>query len=770
MVPIYAARLSRGDGQTSDSIDLDNTDQYIILAGTMDLSVRGVITFDMLVKGVDANHRVRLIQDVQRKLNEAASFADGGPGVGVTFGLQRGSNELAMFDLTGGTITSPQFRPDATTEQVSVELRCLPYPRSAPWYWGTTGTLAGGNAAFLVRGVPGMMDALVRAEITDLSGALNRVRWASVPAQGLSLSDYDPWLSVVGTYTGTSMTPQTLATATLPSGELYHGVFDVYARYRSQGAAIAAPTSPAVTVTAPESTITQTTAIEDITVGASGKGRTANPSDPLTATWSAPTNAGSMLLMVVVAQSAETLVTPSGWTLLRKNTRSNDPSNTVMLNVYWKRNAASESGTVNLGLVYNSITGTPSTEDPWTMFLLELRGADIVMNTNVLDSGVLTNEPSHQMNDRTWFARENIFAVFALAGNGIPNWTDFWYNGYLPISAVSGNNIVAGRVVIDSPVSDSANLPTAKVRLIASFPTWNGVLLSIKPKTTTTSTTVYAETTPGELKARTYPSRVRAIDAANGISNAIAFSAPVITTDRSSLTYTWVASTNAVQYELVISDGTHVYSFITSGTSLTITTLANGTQVAALPATTGAAGVAPRMEAIVGTSGDLTFNSCPEIVLDTDNVWRMARVAGGRQIPPLGAALDWSRLSGAVRLRGRSSNGAPATVEVSHIWMAHHGGSRATFENPTMESTTARRWVVESHRSGRGAIGWMENIAAGDAVRILRTAGVPLLSPGDNIITLLLEGVNGAVTSLSGISVSVRLIIYPRWLWEAMTL
>ncbi len=260
--------------------------------------------------------------------------------------------------------------------------------------------------------------------------------------------------------------------------------------------------------------------------------------------------------------------------------------------------------------------------------------------------------------------------------------------------------------------------------------------------------------------------RVRALDAANHAGNATASVTDTGLLTSGKLAYSWGSVSNAVAYELFLSVGARVYRTVTTDTAYNLVTFDGLDQVSALPATSGALAPAPFIRAQVMTANDHVKSSIEEVATDGSGAWRLVRVFSDQPLPPTDALLSGEWPNGAVEVQGRSANGASATVRIGGLWIvaSREAQVEATIHN--LAHATKRRYVLEAHRSGRGVIGWLENISTGvESGRAIST-GTLTAQPGNSIGSIALEQAAG-LSDLVNAGVVLNVTVYPRWNWEA---
>jgi hypothetical protein len=776
--------LGVGDGPSSDFLDLRDENRYGF--GRPNFATRGQITVPVHFRGQTSNNMAQNYQRLARKLEQAAkAWWERDTSKRVTFTWQPRTTTPVYFDVIGGELTPVRINPLSKSAECTMLLNVLPYPRGETVTDAVTGTLTNGSAQFLRPNVLGDYPALVKLSLTDTStsGVINRIRLALRSERGISaLEDFDPWVDAValspgaatadatafgGTYihdTTADTSWSNLARLVMPSGSLNRGRRDLWARIWDTATAMAQPTLGSATVTAPSAVTTTTQNYARITPGASGNGRGVSAiTDQVTANWSGTTTAGSLLLAIGYLQVVSgTPVAPTGggtWKLLTTITLISEAGNEMYLYVYYQRNATAQSGTVTWGWG----GADPSALNPMSLRLQELKDADLIFDLSSATDTANTSEPVGIQPDDTSFTNEMILSLFTVPGANTTDPTDFWYGGYEPL--FGGNSFVGGYTIIDN-AGTTPSIP--KVRLDATYNASLNLNLHIKPVRTESSLVEYQDPTPGEVLAGAYAFRVQAADALGVLSDASASINATPTLDRSAITLSWTAPVGSIAYyKITYSFAGRCYYLYTidASTTYTFTTTEGHPETTGLPATTGAVGSPARLKVRLGTTGSLStaLSDANEVGLTGAGAWRMVKIAGAKDLPPVGQHLNGSQPEWAIELQARSVNGLDVVVRVDALWLAPHDEWQATLEYPTLDLATKRRWVVESDLTGRSMTGWLENTGTGAESGRVVSAGSFLLEPGDNIIALLLEQAD-ELASLSA-SCTVVLSYTPRYDW-----
>jgi hypothetical protein len=767
----------------ADSINLNDPANGLKVFGrTIDLSTPGLIRFTLGVTKSTADARIAAAATIFRLIRRAAQAER--IGSGITCSIRAAGTEWNHFDLTGFA-ADPELAiridPSGTSAEYDLALSCYPYPRgdAISVTGDISGTKAGSTAAFLVDAIPGTVDALAHLELTDTSGSgvINRVRVGLIRGDFTAATDYTPWVDMIAdggvatdaTVSGalggeaaditlTSTSHAAIARGVQPAGSRARGRFDAFLRVSGTGTAIGTPANLAGVANAPTINSTMTSGY-----GAPYVRQVAFDRISGTGTATATLNGvleGSLLAFVSIRNGTGTfssLTDPSDYQVVATvGLSAGITQDSMAMRLYQRRNVAAGTHAVSTTM---SIAGQVT-----NVALLEIANADLIIasDDDGSDTDVTTITPTVTPAN-TEFPSEAVLALIAHGTDAsTDDITDFWFNGYEPVT--SDNQFVFGIRGMDSR---GETPPGPSVRVTSSVTSWVAITANIKPKRIENSTTEYVEPTPGELDAGTYTIRAQVIDAAGYRGNASASITPSVTTDRSSIDLSWDAVTNATAYVLTIGYSSRFYEVITTGTSYELETLDGLREVAALPSTSGATAPAPRIRALVGTENDHTMTALPEVALSGSGAFELVRLFSNRQLPPIDAPLSDTWADYAVEVQGRSANGRNAAVQVDALWIVPCREPQAEAWIQGLAEATKRRWVMESHRSGKGVFGWLEATAGGAEVGRLTTAGALLIPPGTSIVLLAFQ--QAADVHTFGAQVTATLTIWPRSRWELDT-
>lgn len=773
---------------TLGSLNLMDGTKHFILPGTLDMTTPGEIRFRLMFVGTTPDARVANENAVQQTLNLAAIRARQNGGDWVAFTTQRMTTASVAFDVRRGSISPQGIEIGGLYSQADVTLVTLPYGRGdAIDLTPASLTVANGDPGILLTAIPGDCPegALVRLELDDTSpsGVINLLQIGRYSGSGLlAATDAAPWVDTTamigaittsdssafgGSYAWRTDTAQVdLARAVMPAGDLVQGKRDVWARVKAVGTAMGQPGTPTLTATESTKVTTSNRAIGSIDIGATGIDR--KTSGTTTApTWTAPTQDGSLLVRICFRDATTGLPNnPSGWKkLLERDFSVGVP----IYSVYYIRDAPSRSGSESA-----VVWGTASSSATNTDVLIEILNGNAIIGYESDDDWSSAATQSIVMDTplKSGFPQEMALALFMLTSAGTPDRTDFLWNGYTEIASVSLNGLVAAWQTVES---QQAEIPVAKVTLDASY-NGNGLLLHINPQMTSETVATYSDPLPGNLAAGTYTVRVQGVDTFGTRSNASASSSSVtLTNPYGALTASWTAPTGDVaQYVVTVQKGTTYREFLTgtTATSFTITDLAAGKAVSGLPATTGAVAPSPRLIPRIGTTGQASadLTTLDEIILPSDNQWHLVRLDSlmGREFPPAAATQDGERADWAVEFQQRAANGLSATVQIDGLFMTPHDEPSATIWKQGLDLATKRRWIIESHRSGRGLVVRLVDLTDGTTIKESLVAdGLLTAASGmDTIISLSMAQAAGVMPLAAQMAVH-RVTVWPRWGWEA---
>jgi hypothetical protein len=735
-----------------DSINVNDVTTYIILDGTLDLSTPGVIRWQQRIAGADADERINAANALFRLIRRAAHAES--IGSSITFSMRRGGTEYVHFDLTGMNDPERNIRvlPGGASAIYDMEVTCYPYPRgdAALITGDISGTHAGATAAFLVTDVPGHIDALAHLELTDTSatGVINRVRASIIRGDFTASTDYTPWVdanaltgatdtadansygSDYATRTLTSTSFANIARGVQPAGARQQGRMDGYARVYSTGTAIGTPGSLTGTVQRSPSSVRQ-----------SATDNTAS----IAPAWASTTLDGSTLLGIVGGINTGGTgmtpgTTPANYSLVTFRTSGTTPSGGVASAEAFAAAYTREAAPATAAATTVPMNVTGETLGGESGIILELANVDSM----TADLGSIGGFSPVDIPLFTPPSVPCLLIAYANGADAVPTIG----SGFTTVATADG--LIVSRKRVTS---------AGAFRLSVTTSGSGACLVNMFCFSEVEALASYA------LDAGTYTARVQAIDEAGYRSNATASATATPTINQNAVAWSWTAATNATAYALTIQYGSRFYEVITTGTSYELVTMAGLKEVAALPATSGATAPPPSLRARIGTANDHTLTTLPDVALSGAGAFEMVRLFSNRMLPPIDAPLADTWPDYAVEVQGRSANGANATVRVDAYWIVPCREPQVEAWIQGLAHATKRRWILESHRSGKGAFGWLENTSGGAEVGRLTTAGSLLIPPGNSIVLLEFEQASDVHTFAAQVTAS--LTVFPRQRWEA---
>lgn len=759
MASVSTVYLGRGDGALPGSLDLTDGATWRVLRGGLTIRPNGdgtaALTLPVRVRGATADAYLDQVATLNALLAEAARAVMTGNQGWVTLSVRFGAaGAFSYFDVLAGQCDLPDTFPPGNIARGTLTLTCLDAARSDPYATTATGALSNGAILFVVAGVPGDAEALVRARVTTTAA---RARLSRRARAGATTGDWSPWADLTTTPTGASNVADAaalggafkrrsiasaswsdIASATLPAGALDTGRASVLARLRDGGGQpVGAPTGLAGTVA--ESTLPATAAVPSGTIVQTRTGGSTGNGASGAATLSAlpATVVGNVLIAAVTATGANAyaIAAPSGWVLV-KDLRS--PAADGEWWLFARENSASITGTVTWTITRTSGTAAWSADVIFHEVATTLAGGVInalAAQTYSAADVALTIDPTNA---------GDLILGFAWT----PGATPALYLGAETEVATRGGRLASFARMATDDASAALTLVYASTPVAAIA---GAVALGLRATPAAAA---------GSLAPGAYTARVQAVDISGALSNASAGTVVTVAAAGASIAYAWGAPAVGVVAGYVLTvqapDGSfRAFAFDAATTSYAMTDVALGATAGGLPAVSGATASPGRFRALLNGApiGD-------EVTLPAAGSWRLVDVGAGL----LGAtarALDGSRGGGTLTIQGASGGGGAANLDADAVFLPALDEPTAAIETTDLAASTGLL-VLESDRALRRSIGW-EAPSGGPATTVTSaalTAGLLTLAPGDNLVAVALDGAAG-VSDLS-LTANVTLTIWPR--------
>ena len=326
----------------------------------------------------------------------------------------------------------------------------------------------------------------------------------------------------------------------------------------------------------------------------------------------------------------------------------------------------------------------------------------------------------------------------------------------------SETTTVAGSTITWSWTAGSGTIDHYKITVV-----YGGAWYEFESPGTGTSFTLTELTDASLAEVRnvtnvTWTFRVQGVDPSGNVSNASAsftVSTPPSGTKKS---LSWTAATGVVSYYLVSAQvNSVVYQFATpdNTTSFSITDVADGKVISALPSTTGA--VATPTNFRVTVDGVALDNIVTTSAASQYEVVYM----GTADMPPRERMADGTWGTCTVVVQALSGGAASTTVRVDALYLIPHTEPHMVIE--TSDLTAGDGYLVaETSRRRSHAIAYQ---AAAEATGTTPTgnctvAGAMFLEPGQNLLAVLTDGASNANTLAD--THTLALDITPCYSWQ----
>lgn len=636
-------------------------------------------------------------------------------------------------------------------------------PRVAPYVRvGASRTWTNGDAPIALFGVGGDADALCQARFYTTAP---RIRASRRSHRNAVAADWTPWVDL-GTASGASNVVDatrmggsykrrsistaawaSIGTVTLPTGARDKGRVDIFAAVRDNPVVISTPTTLAGTVTDPAATVVGTTAASTTAANAISikqtvkGGSTGNGASGTASATPATTVVGNFLLAcVTVRDNAGTAATfamsspPATWVLIRQ---AKSPLSEVEMWIYARENSASVStaqtwtitrsagsATWDAAVIIHEVQNVPRSGVIDAFSMATFAAADVTFSTSMGGDGELV----------VGFAVANSTGVAAL-----------------PSLYLGGETLVTtqgAQAAFSDLRPTSGSMSGTLVYALGSPGNSIATVLSLTPTYTTTTGATTNVTTPpttgGKLTPQNYTARVQAVDTSGSLSNATFSLTKTVANGYGSIAYTWAAGAggNVAYYRITlqaVTDGLF-YAFNTpdSTTAYTVSNLALGTAVAALPATTGAVASFNRFRAVVNGAALNT-----EVQVTASATWYLLHF-GTAVVGSTDRALDGTQGGGVVTIQGYNAGGGAANMEADCLFLPAHDEPSVVVETSDLLASTGLT-VAESHRRETHTVAWQA--PSGGPVTTVSAASVPAglftLAPNENLIGLALATTAG---------------------------
>lgn len=599
---------------------------YGVVRGSFDASEPGRLAMDVLVQADTSDELDTAVQAITGWLRLAERTAAMDIGSWVSFHVQRRvTSGVRYYDILSGSFQPGT--PDITGTVVigRLTLRCTLKPRGEVYTPTISGARAYGGQPWLIPDVPGDAPALVRFNVT-LSAAQARLRMARRAGDGITASDWNPWIDLTAVSPATDEVAAAahgggyarrpisgaswldIASGSLDAGPYNRGRMDLWLRMRDNATAMADPTSLTATptpgqVSISSKTITPDTPVETVTESSaySTPGRRQTKTDPETglsggtqavaASWSPTTVDGNTWLGIIAARSTSgggsfTASTPSGWEHVKTITQAVGTADACALMFYVRPDAPASSGS-------QSWTITRGGSGNWEarLWMAEIENVPAESLVAFLLGGS-DSDPSGSVSVPT----PNAYVVAAAVAGASGAAPGIWFGGFGAVSGSSGQGAEvaerlsseAGSVGFSVPINGSATLENV------------AGMIAFAPIVTDDSTSTFAPSAnpPGVLNPGNYTIYVQAIDEHGNYglrSTVVANSTAAVTVANSSVYWNWADVSGAVEYRVVVEYGGNYHEWFAATSEFTLTDLSTGTQVGKAPS---AITVAARVQAV----------------------------------------------------------------------------------------------------------------------------------------------------------------------------
>lgn len=810
--------LSDGDTVTPETaIDLNDGQSYFLISGSLDLSTRGTVKFDLYIEGDSARAAAEKGAALKSLLSLAQKRSADYHSINwVTYILQRGTEAPAYLDIVSGDMTLKELFPLSDAEVWSVEMQALPYFRWEPIELPITEELENGDAILEALDVPGSIDALVRFDIhdtSDLTGdplnAINRIRGARISGEGARATDWQPFVNfesvmdevsleyshaVVedagsvggdfvrasfltdgGTYVGTMFTTQEM-----PAGELNRGERDVWVRARADAEPIFFDGEVDVTVVPPDIESVAVVGWEppDIKFLDAERSTAANTPAVPSMGWSGSTAAGSTLVAFLsgfggtgTTPPATTpvgtgrLAAPTWQEYIRENTPAHDQYTTWVLIA---QNAPAVSGATGTGGAFSWTANATGSTAILQAALFEIANGDTDALELLVDAYDAASAHQHTLAGvASTIDNVGLLAVRVQrpTATHVPSLT--WFNGFAEIADAAGFN--AAEAV--QPVGASLGM---SVRGAIAVPDADLFLMGFRGGQTVlnqeTSRVDSGNLETGTLRQFT----IYAVDNSGFVGASITSDPTGIVYSGSRIELDWPDAAGADTYIAEWTAFGDTYRMYTTKSQLTVRDEADAVYANDLPPIVVGEYAGNELALIHGTGADPypAVGQSPSVMIVPDNTFRWLPLATAH-LPSAGTLLDGTTAPATVYIQTDAGGSRDPITDVDALWCVPHTEPQFIAEYPTLTmpqfwpEDAERHWVLESTRRGNAMVGWVED-ENGIVRGSVRVTGRMLYAPGDDLVSLLCDGYHGVAT-MGALTFTVRVTLWPRSHWQNWT-
>lgn len=702
-----------------------------------------ILSIPLLIKGSSKNDLFNKRRAILTKLSQASFNRQPGSGQPrVTIAIRFGDADtlvrwvIESGNLTRGNLTGIVSNTLGSMEEPAIlQLRCWRGGIGERIDYGPF-TVSGADPTLHINGVPGDLPGVLEVHVEDTSTnsvAVNRLIWACRSLPDMADGDFDPVLpfntnddSVPDTFTGgiatisATSTWQTIGSVSRAASVHDGGVFDVYCRLRDESVYVPAPSTISALATE---------AIGDVQFVQSNN----STGTTRTIDWPVATTAGNLLVLIVQGFGNVGTITASGWTSAVAH--GTNPQTAI----FYKANAASESGTVSVGV---SSGGSATSK----LTLMELRG--IATTSPVDQTSVATNSSTTSGSTGTTSSTTQAYA-YALAVFTLNSGATGSYIPSTPSGYTSLHGSILQRIARRILTSTGAQTATSTTSLSS---TWRNALVVFKG----------ALTSPATLSAGSYLVYVTAIDS-NGNESAPSFADSATLPDTGALYVTWDAVPSAASFRVYTKRDTNAWVYYTASGGNTALTITSDTPSGTADPPPTSTGESAQMRLFIGRENSATQQPAigPFTASVANSEWEwvyLRRVhLPPSSTPGVAGMTDWTLV-----LQGRADTSVQLDADAILLLPADEN-STVDACYPPKNLTTPHEWHVWATPQGVPG-GYLTD--GTDEAGNLRVRGVPSIGPGDTTMTFV-PSVAGGISNVEDVEFDVQIYVWPRYEWLA---
>lgn len=724
----------------------------------LDTTTPGRVRVTLYIDGPDEPSLIDAVRALEQKVNEATRRSmPTSVSSWLMLSVKPEGSESVRYAVRRGTVTVPRTQvggiqmSEGWIDGIQIDLECLPYTLGNPIDYEAV-TVTGRQPWFVIQGIPGDEPALVEMRVKDQSSGpvINRMLIGSrsgldsftpvVPfvTDGESGAEDDDTFTgwVARDDAGTNWTD----IASLVGDAGLEGLYDIYARVADGTTYLGQPGTP-------EANFTSGISLRRIAGGISN-GTWGSSATSVTATFSQPSLAGSLLIAVIGTTNGQSITTPAGWTQIFNVAHGGGTG--PRLAAFYLENAP----------VTSSLTITHGNSSSY-LSLTEWLGIKPSGSLDASNSTTGTNTTSGSTGATGSLDQANslVLAMFATHGGTTPGiyqitlgagWANAGGGGgiYPPHAQAPHVGVATGWQVPTTTSTITGSASTANTR------NWVGGIAAFTGKLATAP----------ELPPGTYQFCVAALNANSewGIASDVT---TITTTNVGAINLEWAPASGPVtKYRVYCKVGSGAWGYweTDDDTPAYMVSTTSGTTTGNPPTSSPIDQADLRLQLALASGTTVDLSTPPYTSLIANDTWEPALLTRG-PLPAAAEEFDLGNTGWMARIQAIAN--ATRSVSVDSLLLMPADEQQIDVQYLPGNLAIPREWVIGTTPALR-TYAWLRDPGTGAEAGRLHALGYCLAGPGDTTFVLLMT-TTGGVWQIDDVEAEINMTVIPRYRWLA---